>query len=279
MRTWVLIVVAIAAVAVGSLTAQVPDAKELAQKGYNAFRDVLTGDEAKLPEAIRYMEEARAADETYVPNLFNLARAYFFDAITFNKAESVPKAETMFARVVELDPTRMDALSFHGAILAQLSGGNDMAMFMRGAQELKTAGEKAPKDITVLIVRSFVAQNLPPQALPFIGSTDLLGDLKFIGGAFDSFSSEFAPHAGVVMNAFIGEGYMMKGDKEQARASFEKALKADKPSDPGQLAGRALLDKAIITRMGGGGKPVFEDDAFSGCHSCHLSAPEKLLAR
>jgi hypothetical protein len=144
---------------------------------------------------------------------------------------------------------------------------------------LKTAGEKAPKDITVLIVKSVTAQNLPPQALPFIGSTDGLADLQFIGGVFDSFSSEFAPHASVVMNAFIGEGYMTQGKKEQARASFERALKVVKPDDPGQLAGRELLDRVITSRMSGGEKPVFANSAFSGCHSCHLSAPEKLLAR
>jgi LytTr DNA-binding domain-containing protein len=66
-----------------------PDSKELAKQGYNLFKDVLAGDEAKLPEAIRQMEEARKADETYVPNLYNLARAYFFDGITFNKEESI----------------------------------------------------------------------------------------------------------------------------------------------------------------------------------------------
>jgi len=90
MRTWLLI--AMLTLATG------PDSKELAKQGYSLFKDVLAGDEAKLPEAIRQMEEARKADETYVPNLYNLARA----------------------------------MAFHGAILAQMSGGKDMAMFMRG---------------------------------------------------------------------------------------------------------------------------------------------------
>src|SRR5262245_4404320 len=86
------------------LTTAAPDAKELAQKGYNTFKQVLAGDEAKLPDAIRYMEEARGLDEKYVPNLYNLARAYFFDAATFNKAESIVKAEKVFARMLELIP-------------------------------------------------------------------------------------------------------------------------------------------------------------------------------
>jgi tetratricopeptide (TPR) repeat protein len=268
MRTWILIVVVTVAVAAGTLTARESDSKELAKKGYSAFREVLAGDEAKLPEAIRYLEEARKADETYVPNLFNLARAYFFEGITFNKDESISKAEKTFARVVELDPSRMDALSFHGAILAQMSGGRDMAMFMHGAQELKGAGERAPNDLTVRIVRSFTAFNLPPEALPFIGNADTLGDLQFIGRAFDSFSSDFAPHASVVMNAFIGEAYLTKGDKEKARASFESALKVE--SRRFRAACRRQLGQSDCARMKGGGKPYLCRTNIFRCAIRHL---------
>jgi hypothetical protein len=70
------------------MTATEGDSKQLAQKGYTAFREVLSGDEAKLPDAIRYMEQAKASDENNVPNLYNLGRAYFFDGITF-KEESI----------------------------------------------------------------------------------------------------------------------------------------------------------------------------------------------
>lgn len=279
MRTSILIVMLVVAVAVNRVSAKEQNAQELAQKGYTAFRDVLTGDEARLPEAIQYMEAARKADETSVPNLFNLARAYFFDGITFNNNEVISKAEEAFRRVIELDPSRVDALSFHGAILAQMSRGQDMAMFMRGAQELKTAGERDPNDITVRIVKAFTAQNLPPEALALIGYSDPVANVKFIGRVFDSFSSDFAPHASVVMNAFIGEAYMAAGDKEKALASFESALKVPKPDDAGQLAGREPLDKAIRARMNGGDRSVSGNPAFSGCHSCHLGAPEKLLPR
>src|SRR5204862_2782546 len=95
----------------------------------------------------------------------------------------------------------------------------------------------------------------------------------------DGFSSDFAPHASVVMNAFIGEALMMSGDKEKARASFEKALKIPQPYDEGQIAGRKVLDDAIAVRMKGGEKSIFENAVFSGCHSCHLARPEKLLPR
>src|SRR5207237_3755741 len=171
MNRWIWIVIATVAIAlaVGAVSAAEPDAKALAQKGYASFKDVLAGDEAKLPEAIRYMEEARKADETYIPNLYNLARAYFFDAVTFNQQESILKAEKTFARILELDPNRMDALSFHGAILAQMSGGRDLAMFMRGAGELKTAFQRSPGDLTVRIVLAFTSQSLPPQARAIIG--------------------------------------------------------------------------------------------------------------
>src|SRR5207253_7738351 len=104
-------------------------------------------------------------------------------------------------------------------------------------------------------------------------------DLKFIGNALDNFSSDFAPHASVVMNAFIGEALMTGGDKEKARASFEKALKVPQPDDEGQLAGRKLLDSTIRARMNGGATSIFADAVFASCHSCHLAAPDKLLTR
>jgi tetratricopeptide (TPR) repeat protein len=278
MRIRILSFIVMIALAVGTMIAAETDAKELAQKGYNAFKDVLSGDQAKLPEAIRYMEQARTADETYVPNLFNLARAYFFEGITFNREEAITKAEKTFARTVELDPSRTDAMAFHGAILTQMSGGRDMAMFMRGAQELRTAFERTPNDLTVRIVMAFSTQNLPSQARAAIGVKDPVGDLKFIGNALDGFNSDFAPHASVVMNAFIGEGLLMAGDKEKARASFERALKVAEPVDEGQLAGRKRLERTIVARMNGGEKPISADPIFSGCHSCHLSAPDKLLS-
>ena len=275
MRIWILIGAIV--VTVGTLSAAGTDSKELAQKGYSTFKEVIAGDEAKLPDAIRYMEDARNADDTYVANLFNLARAYLVDGISFNREQSFVKAEKTFARVVELDPNRTDAMAFHGSILAQMSGGRDMAMFMRGAQEMKTAFEKTPNDLTVRIVLAFTSQNLPPQGRAGIGVNDPVGALRYIGNVLDNFSSDFAPHASVVINAFIGEAQMMAGDKEKAHASFERALKVPQPYDEGQLAGRKRLERTIQARLSGGEKPVFADPLFGGCHSCHLAAPDKLL--
>jgi tetratricopeptide (TPR) repeat protein len=279
MRIRILISLLTVTLTAGTLRATGPDAKELAQKGYSTFKEVLAGDEAKLPDAIRYMEQARSADENHVPNLYNLARAYFFDAITFGKEESGAKAEKTFAHLLELAPTRFDAMSFHAAILIQQSGGRDMARFMQGAEELRKASQGAPTDLTVRIVTAFVSSNLPPQAQQLIGMTDPVGNLNFIGGAFEEFSSDFAPHASVVMNAFIGEALLASGEKEKARESFQKALKVAQPDQAGQVAGRKVLDGVIAARMNGGDKPIFQDPVFSGCHSCHLSAPEKLLPR
>lgn len=281
MRTWILISISVLTIvlAVGTLSATEPDAKELAARGYSTFKAVLSGDEAKLPEAIRYLEESRAADEKNVDNLFNLGRAYFFETITFGKQESIVKAEQAFAKVVELDPKRADALAFHGSILTSLSGGVDLAKFMKGAQELKAAVQQAPEDITVKIVMAFTARNFPPQALAAMGNYDPGRDLQYVSKAFATLSSDFAPHADVVMKAFVAETYKLKGEDEKARSNFQAALNVAKPDDAGQRAGRDLLDKAIMARMKGGEKPIFVEPLFSGCHSCHLSAPEKLLAR
>jgi hypothetical protein len=132
--------------------------------------------------------------------------------------------------------------------------------------------------VTVRIVIGFATLNMPPEARGFIGANDPVANLKVIGGAFASFSSDFAPHANVVMNAFIGEGLLAAGKKEEARASFERALKVPQPYDEGQLAGRKRLDAVIVSRMNGGEKPIVADPIFSGCHSCHLAAPDKLLS-
>jgi tetratricopeptide (TPR) repeat protein len=272
MLTWILISLTL-------LMAPEGDSKQLAQKGYTAFREVLTGDEAKLPDAIRYLEQAKAADETNGPNLYNLARAYFFESITFNKEESIRKAEKTFARLLELDPKRTDALAFHGAILALSSRGEDMQLFMKGAQELKTASQKTPDDITVRILQAVVSQQVPPQALPMIGLSDPVKNVQVVGGVFNTFSSEFAPHASVIMNVFIAEAFAQHGDKEKARASFEAALKTPQPVEDGAIAARKVLDDAIRSRISGNGKSLFENPAFSGCHSCHLAQPDKLLPR
>jgi len=279
MQKWIFISIVTIALAAGTLLATGPDGKELAQKGYSTFKEVLAGDEAKLPEAIRLLEESRKADETYVPNLYNLARAYFFEAITFDKKESLGNAEKVFARMIELDPGRTDAMAFHGAILAQMSEGQDINMFMRGAQELKTAFQKTPDDITVRIVMAIVTESVPPEARAFLGGEEPVANTRFIGKAFDRLSSDFAPHASVVMNAFIGEALMASGDMENARATFQKALNVPQPDDAGPVAGRKLLDDVIRSRMNGSGKPIFREAAFNGCHSCHLSSPDKLLKR
>ena len=69
MRNWILISTIVVGLA-GTVRATEPDPKELAAKGYATFKTVLAGDEAKLPEAIRYMEESRRADDTNVGNLY-----------------------------------------------------------------------------------------------------------------------------------------------------------------------------------------------------------------
>jgi hypothetical protein len=279
MRTWIL--VSILTIMLGGITlsATGPDAKELAQRGYSTFKEVLAGDEAKWADAVRYMEEARKADEMYVANLYNLARAYLFDAFTFGRQDSLAKAEKTFARMIEIAPNRVDGMAFHGSILSQMSGGRDLAMFMRGAQELRTALQQDPNDLTVRIVLGITALNVPPEARPALGLDDPVANFKFIADRFAGLDSDFAPHAAVVMNAFIGEAQMMAGEKENGRASLEKALKVPEPVDEGQLAGRKLLDDVIKARLNGGDKPVFANAVFSGCHSCHLAAPDKLLKR
>jgi tetratricopeptide (TPR) repeat protein len=279
MRNWILISIASIILAVGGLSASQQDAKQLTAKGHSVFLEVLGGDESKIPEAIRYMEEARELDPTSVRNLYNLGRLRFFEVITLGRRESLAKSEEVFARILELDPNKTEALSFHGSVLTLQGGGRDIAKFMQGAGEMKAALQKSPNNINNLIVMAFTARNFPPVALAAMGNYNPLKDLENVSGVFDGQVSHYAPHADVVMKAFLGESFKLEGDNEKARASFEAALAVPKPTHEGARAGREILTAAITARMNGGEKPLFGNPLFTGCHSCHLSAPDKLPAR
>jgi hypothetical protein len=276
MRTWFVLSILMVIVAIGTLGATGQDAKQLAAKGHEVFVEVLGGHEAKYAEAVKYMEDARQLDPANTNNLYNLARAYFYDALTTNNAESAKKAEQTLAKLMELKPTDTRALAFHGSILTFISGGKDIPKFMQGASEMKTAIDKDPQNINNRIVMPFTARNFPPQALAAMGNYDGLKDLEFVRDAFNGQTYYYAPHADVVMKAFVGEAYKAKGDEAKAKANFEAALAVPKPAKPGELAGREVLDKAIRARMNGGDKPI-GSGVFSGCHSCHLNAPDKIL--
>jgi hypothetical protein len=276
MRNWIGLFVLGVALVIGNLSATGQDAKQLAEKGHDVFLEVLGGDEAKWEQAVKYMEQARELDQTNADNLYNLARAYFYHALTHKSDASAVKAEQTLARLLEVKPTDTRALSFHGSILTSISAGKDIPKFMQGVQEMKTAIEKDPRNINNRIVIAFTAQNFPPQALAAMGNYDSLKDLEIVRDAFKGNAFYYAPHADVVMNAFVGEAYKVRGDEAKAKINFDAALAVPKPAHPGERAGRELLDTAIRTRMNGGTKTL-SSGVFSGCHSCHLNAPEKIL--
>jgi tetratricopeptide (TPR) repeat protein len=276
MSIWFVISILMVRVATGTVGATGQDAKQLAAKGHEVFVEVLGGHEAKYAEAVKYMEQSRQLDPANTSNLYNLARAYFYDALTTNNADSAKKAEETLAKLMELKPSDTRALAFHGSILTFMSGGKDMPKFMQGASEMKTAIEKDPQNINNRIVLPFTARNFPPQALAAMGNYDSLKDLEFVRDAFNGQTFYYAPHADVVMKAFVGDAYKQRGDDAKAQANFEAALAVPKPANPGERAGRDLLDNAIRARMNGDDKPL-GSGVFSGCHSCHLNAPDKIL--
>ena len=264
------------ALTAGTLKAIGPDAKQLAAKGHMTFIAVLGGDQARFAEAVKYMEDSQALDPNDAGNLYNLGRAYFYDAVTNGKPAAYAKAEAVLQKLMELQPSETRAVSFHGSLLTSMSQGKDIAMFMKGAQEMKKAIESDPSNVNNRIVLAFTARNLPPQALAAMGNYDSLKDLEFIRDAFAGGTFGYAPHAKVVMNAFVGDAYKLRGDNAKAKENFAAALAQPQPSGTGARAGRDLLDKAIRTRMDGGETPL-GGGAFAGCHSCHLNAPDKLL--
>jgi tetratricopeptide (TPR) repeat protein len=276
MTKWFWVFLLPLALAVGTLTATTQDARSLAVKGHTTFVEVLGGDEARLPEAIKYMEDARNLNPADTTNLYNLGRAYFYDSVTKGNVESAGKAERTIASLLELKPDDTRALSFHGSVLTAISGGKDIAMFMKGAGEMKTAVEKAPKNINNRIVIALTSENFPPQALAAMGNYDNLKDLEIVRDAFNGQTFYYAPHADVVMKAMVGDAYRKKGDMSKARENFEAALTVPKPAKAGDKAGREIIDAAIRGRMNGGEKALLSGP-LSGCHSCHLNAPEKLL--
>jgi cytochrome c2 len=109
-----------------------------------------------------------------------------------------------------------------------------------------------------------------------MGNYDALKDLEFVRDAFNGQTFYYAPHADVVMKALVGEAYKTRGDEVKAKANFEAALAVPKPAKAGERAGRDVLDNLIRTRLNGGDTPI-GSGVFSGCHSCHLNAPDKLL--
>jgi tetratricopeptide (TPR) repeat protein len=276
MTKWFWVFLLPLALAVGTLTGTTQDAKSLAAKGHTTFVEVLGGDEAKLPEAIKYLENALNTNPGDATNLYNLGRAYFYDSVTKGNTESATKAERTIARLMELKPDDTRALSFHGSVLTAMSRGKDIAMFMRGAGEMKLAVEKAPNNINNRIVIALTSQNFPPEALAAMGNYDNLKDLEFVRDAFNGQTFYYAPHADVMMKALVGDAYRRKGDMAKARENFEAALAVSKPAKVGDRAGREIIDAAIRDRMNGGEKALLSGP-LSGCHSCHLNAAEKLL--
>jgi tetratricopeptide (TPR) repeat protein len=280
MNKWLLIsivAVGLAASVTGATGQTEPEAKQLAVKGHTTFVEVLGGDEAKFSEALRFMERSRELAPDDASNLYNLARAYFYDGLTHQNSASLAKAEQSLAKLITLKPEDTRALSFHGSALTVLSGGQDIAKFMQGAREMKTAIEKDPKNINNRIVLALTSTNFPPQALAAMGNYDNLGDLEIVRDVFNGQKFYYAPHADVMMKAFVGEAYLAKGDNAKAKSNFEAALAVPQPTDAGALAGRKLIDSAIRARMNGGDKRIASGPALSGCHSCHLNAPDKLL--
>lgn len=259
----------------GSLSAR-QNARELADEGYDVFLEVLAGDQSRLPEALKNMEAARAAAPKDVANLYNLGRAYFYEGLTFNRSESLNKSEGVFAAILQIQPEHTEALSFHGSILTAQSRGADIPKFMRGVGEMTAAIKQNPNNVNNRIVLPFTARNFPPEALAAMGNYHPLDDLKFVRDAFTGGEFYYAPHAIVVMNAFVGEAYLSKGDLESARNSFNTALSQPQPGSAGVRAGRALLDESIRARMNGGSRALGDGGIFSGCHSCHVSKPELL---
>ncbi len=276
MKKWSWFSILSVALAVGTLSATGPDAKQLAEMGHATFIQVLGGDEAKFAEAVRYMEDSRSLDPANSENLYNLSRAYFYDGLTNGRLESLNKAEETLNKLMEVNPKETRALAFHGSLLTAKSQGKDLAMFMKGAQEMRSAVEKDPKNVNNRIVIAFTSMNFPPQALAAMGNYDNLKDLEYVRDVFAKSAFYYAPHAQVVMNAFVGEAYKARGDAASAKANYEAALAQPRPSDAGERAGREVLDQAIRVRMNGGDKPLVAG-ALSGCHSCHLNAPDKLL--
>ncbi len=277
MRRWILISILGVGLVSGSLSAVGQDASQLSQKGMAIFQEVLAGDEARLPEALGLMEQARTLDGTRIYNLYTLGRAYFYEAVRHNRGEALVKAEEAFARIMELQPKHTEAMSFHGSVLTVLSRGQDIPKFMQGVREMKTAIESEPENINNRIVMAFTAQNFPPEALAAIGNYNALADLEMVSSRFAGLSFPRAPHADVVMKAFVAEAYQRQGDHEKAKTLFEAALAVPVPADSGKRSGREVLAAEITKRMNGGENSLFTNRIFTSCQSCHLRYPEKLL--
>jgi uncharacterized protein (DUF2141 family)/Flp pilus assembly protein TadD len=245
---------------------------DVSKQGWLTFLEVLAGDQARLQAALRQLEEAVSTAPENEYALFNLGRAYFYDAITYQNLASAEKAERAFARVLKLNP-KHDALAFHGSVLAILGQGRDLEMLSKGVQEMNRAVQENPNSLNGRFSRSLTALGLAPQARSAMGKYDPAEDLEFANRAFQGIESHFAPHAEVGSEAFLGEAYLLNGDVAKARASFKAALAVSPPADPEAKAGRILLQQLIQTRLDGSEQSLpalLGQSGLGTCNLCHL---------
>jgi len=249
--------------------------EDLSRQGWHTFLEVLAGDQRKFQLAVRQLEQSAVANPAGVHNLYTLARAYFYDAITHNSLASAEKARRTFARVLELDP-KHEALGFHGSTLVFLNREKDPVKFGQGVEEMNRAVAQNPDGLTGRLSRGLTALALPGEMRSML-HYDPVEDLEFASRAFEGVVFHYAPHAEVGSKAFLGEGYLLRGDTVKAQSSFKAALAVPLPSDPGAKAGRIRLQEILLKRLNGSSQSVPELLAQAGlstCNTCHLRSPE-----
>jgi uncharacterized protein (DUF2141 family)/tetratricopeptide (TPR) repeat protein len=250
--------------------------EELSRQGWRTFLEVLAGDQGKFQLAVRQLEQSAAANPADIHNLYTLGRAYFYDAITHNSLASAEKARGTFARVLEVDP-KHEALGFHGSTLVFLSREKDRGKFRQGVEEINRAVAQNPDGLTGRLSRGFTALALPGEMRSMLQNYDPVEDLEFASRAFEGVTFHYAPQAEVGSKAFLGEGYLLRGDTANAQSAFKAALAVPLPSDEGARAGRIRLQEIIRKRLNGSNQSVPELLAQAGlstCNTCHLRSSE-----
>ena len=247
------------------------------KQGWITFQEVLAGDDSKLQLALSQLEQAANAVPADIHNLYTLGRAYFYDAVTHNRSTSADKAERILAKLLKLDPTH-EGLAFHGSVLTFLSQGKDREKLREGIEELNRAVDRNPDNLTGRLSRAFTALSLPAEVQPAMGSYDPVEDLRVASQAFEGIEFNYAPHAEVVAKAFVGEGYLRRGDSVRAKTAFKAALAVQLPSEPGVREARLVVRNAIRKRMNGSEQnlvALFQEEGLGLCNTCHLRLSEK----
>jgi len=202
------------------------------------------------------------------PRFDELVRADFFAGVAGDVA-ALDRAMRFIEQTLAKDPSRADALVWHGAGLVTRAGqafekgdaATGTPLWQQGLKEMNDAVAREPDNVAVLIPRGAIlleiSRSLPDaqeaKALLGTGVADYEKVLELQAPYFKYLSE----HSRGELLFGLAEGLHRFGDRTRARTYFERLLTEAKGSEYGRMADAWLTDPSGTTAR------------RSGCVGCH----------